>query len=226
MEFIIDASGAPAVKLSEGKYIQILPVTRYQFERFIWKRMPSWCDYEKALEETGRISPDEVTEENFASAFMTNVNFDEALEFSQWLGGRLPTVREWDSAYDAVLCRDDLFKDALDYIYHRAEQKSKQTTPIPSLLGMNKVRHKRTDESKENARIDGRIVKLLEEFVKQGIKRTDLNDTVIGELVCEYPGPHYGRIYLKYINKNHALVTGNQARKTRNRDAGFCVVFV
>ena len=226
MEFIIDASGAPAVKFSEGKYIQILPVTRYQFERFIWKRMPAWCEYEKSLEEVGRISPDEVTKENFASAFMTNINYDEALEFSQWLGGRLPTVREWDIAYDVVLCKGDLFRDALDYIYHRAGQKSKQTTPISSLFGVNKGRHKRTHESTENTRIDRRIVKLLEEFVRQGIKRADLNDAVIGELVSEYPGPHYGRIYLKYTNKNQALVTGNQARKTRNRDAGFCVVVV
>ena len=194
MEFIIDRSGAPAVKFSETKYIHILPVTKYQFERFIWKTSPSWCDYEKIIEDTGRVSPNGINRKNLSSAFLTNVNFEEALEFSKWLGVRLPTVKEWDEASDIVFREERLFENALKYM----------------------------TEIKEKQKIDRRILKLIDSLCKLGIKRKDLNN-VIGELVCEFLAEPYGRIYLKY-NQGQALVTGSPSTKTRGNDFGFCGV--
>lgn len=143
MEFRIDKTGALVVRFSIDKYIQVLPVTKYQFERFVWESAPS-LDYETML--TGRASPEEVTRENLPSAFMTNINFEEAQKSAQWFGARLPTVKEWEEAYDTAFRDENLFEEALEYM----------------------VRLKTTH------RIERRILKLLEGLCKLGIKRSEL----------------------------------------------------
>ncbi|ODS34709.1 MAG: hypothetical protein SCARUB_00145 [Candidatus Scalindua rubra] len=194
MEFMIDRSGAPAIKFSGTKYIYILPVTKYQFERFIWSTAPSWCDYEKIIEDTGRISPHEINIKNLSSAFLTNINFEEAQEICRWLCGRLPTVKEWDEVYEMVFSNYLLFDEALKYM----------------------------TEMKEKRKIDIRILKLLEHLHRLGIKRRDLNSS-IGELVSEFPVEPYGRIYLKH-NQEQALITGSPSKKTRGNNFGLCCV--
>lgn len=164
---IIDKSGAPAIKFSETKYIHLLPVTKYQFERFIWQASPSCCDYEKIIEDTGRISPDEINKKNLSSAFLTNINFEEALEFSTWLGARLPTDKEWEEAYNNVFKNSDLFKEIIEYF-----------------------------QSADKQQLDLRILKLIKSLINIKIMRNDLGN-YLGELVSEFPISPYGRIYLK-----------------------------
>lgn len=194
MKFITDKSGAPAVRFSEGKFINVLPVTKYQFERFIWKSAPLWCDYKKMIEDSARISPVEVNKRNLSAAFMTNINFEEALEFSEYFGLRLPTVKEWDEVYD-ILFREDLFKETLEY-----------------MEGIN-----------GKQKIDRRVWGLIKSLHSLGIKRSDLN-SYFGELVCEFPVEPFGRIYLAYSNKRQVLVTGSPSTKTRDKNFGFCGV--
>ncbi|MEW6620458.1 MAG: hypothetical protein AB1422_14175, partial [bacterium] len=74
---------------------------------------------------------------------------------------------------------------------------------------------------KTTQKIERRILKLLEGLCKIGIKRSDLG---CGELVSEFSQEPYGRIYLKYSNKEEALVTGSPSRKTRDKNFGFCWV--
>lgn len=195
LEFLIDGSGTPVARFYRNEYINILPVTKYQFERFIWKAAPSWCNYHAIIEKIGRISPVEINQNNLSSIFITEVSFKEALEYSKFFGGRLPTLREWDRAYDSIFTRGELFEEALKYM---------ESVPV--------------------SRIDKRIIKLVEYLIKHNIKRTDLNDA-IKELVCEFPVTAYpGRIYLKYCREDYALVAGNPSTETRGKEFGFCMV--
>jgi hypothetical protein len=195
MEFVIDRSGAPLVKFSKQKYIHVLPVTKYQLERFIWQIASFWCDYEVFLKDTERITPQKITPENFPAVFVTNINFEEALIISKWLGARPPVIKEWDEAYEVPFERKSLFREALNFI--------------------TKV--------KRRQKVDKRIEILLDRLDDFGIQRKDLC-LKIGEFACEFQREPYGRIYLKSENKNQALVTGSPSKKTRGENFGFCGV--
>jgi len=194
MEWTVDKSGALAVKFSEGKYIHVLPFTKYQFERFIWETAPSWCDYEKVIEETGRVSPHKIDRKNLSCAFLTNINFDEARKISNWLGARLPVIKEWKEAYECIFTDDRFFEKALKCM---------------------------TEAMRHRNKIDRRIFKLLEALSSLGIKRWELG---IGELVSEFSAAPYGRIYLKLGKNQQAMVTGSSCEKTRHKSFGFCAV--
>lgn len=194
MEFIIDSNGAPAVRFSKDKYINVLPVTKYQFERYIWKAAPLWCNYDEFVKETGRISPDDVTLHNFLSVFITGISCNEAMDYASYFKCRLPSAKEWDEAYDSAFCNRDLFAKTLEFMNSRPE-----------------------------AQIDTRLVRLLRGLQNLGLTRGDLN-TVIGEIVLEFPREPYGRIYLKYNEKESALVTGQPSRETKGDNFGFLMI--
>ncbi len=192
MEFIIDKSGALSVKILKGKYINVLPLTKYQFERFIWETAPEWCDYNEIIKTTGRVTPTRVNKQNHLSALLSNINFDEALEISRWFGSRPPTAKEWDVAYDMAFGEVRLFKEALIYM----------------------------EKAKERSKLDIRMIRLIENMHSSGVKRKDLYNTV-GELVCEYPLEPFGRIYLKRPD-DQLLVTGKPSTKTRDLKFVYC----
>jgi len=196
MKFITDKSGAPLVKFSDAKYIHVLPVTKYQFERFVWQVAPSWCDYEALIPETSRVSTDAITPDNFPQAFLVNVNFEEVLSFFKWSGSRPAAVKEWDEACEKIFAKKELFKEA--YVY------------------MNKA-------FREGQKVDRRISKLLKKLCDFKIRRQDLN-CKIGELACEFSKEPYGKIYLKQDDKSQGLVTGSPRRKARGNNFGFCGV--
>lgn len=197
MEFIIDKSGAPLVKFSKEKYIHVFPVTKYQLERFVWQTASLWCDYEIFLKGGKRISPQAITRENFSDVFMTNINFEEALMISKWLGTRPAIVKEWDEACEGLFEQETLFEETLNFI--------------------TKVKHE------QKLKVDTRIEILMSRLNTLGIQRKDIC-LKIGEFACEFPGDPYGRLYLKSENKNQALITGSPSKKTRGENFGFCGV--
>lgn len=202
MDFVLDKKGVVAVRFDAGKYMHVLPVTKYQFERYIWEKAPDWVDYEEIVNETGRISPDEVTEDNIKQALLTRISFEEAVEISSWFGGRLPTADEWEKARDEIFDCESLFKDALAY----CRSKMGETKPM-NVTG--------------TAAIDVRVVRLLERLVVIGIKRTDLRN--FGELVSKNPSMPFRNLYVNYVDRRESFsITGDPRRKTRLMDSGFC----
>lgn len=101
MEFIIGKDKFPLVEFENNKYAQISPVTKYQFERYIWETAPD-IDYDKILQANPRISPDEVNKKNLNFLFITNLTFKEASDFARWMGGRLPSKSELDRLEESV----------------------------------------------------------------------------------------------------------------------------
>ncbi len=105
LNFILDPLGFPMVKLEKtGFYIHLLPVTRYQFERFICRSGikgygDSWYEIVESLNH--RISPVKIDHTNYEGAFISGITPMEAMDFICFLGKDfdLPTVEEWREAY-------------------------------------------------------------------------------------------------------------------------------
>lgn len=93
MEFIVGIDKFPLVRVEANKYAHIFPVTKYQFERYIWEKAPN-INYEMMIQKNERIPPDEINMRNLDQLFITGISFNEAFLFAKWLGGRLPSIRE------------------------------------------------------------------------------------------------------------------------------------
>jgi hypothetical protein len=102
----VDASGYPLIFVEPlGAYVQLFPVTKPQFEKFIVSGKQRELDdewYEEILTLNPRasyISPDMPAHERL---FMTGITPDEALAFGRWLGRdyQLLTAEEWYACYE------------------------------------------------------------------------------------------------------------------------------
>jgi hypothetical protein len=197
MEFIIDESGAPAAKFAENRYISVLPVTRYQFERFIWQAAPKWYDYEERSSNQARISPTKLTPQNMHSLIITGLSAEEASEYASHFRSRLPTGDEWDSAYDQIFKEKNLFKKALDFMNLK---------------------------SGEETLFDQRIRWVIDSLTRFKVTRDNVN-TVTGEIVAEFTGGTFGQIGLRFSGKSSGQVMGQPSSKTPCDNYGFSVVF-
>lgn len=101
MKFVIEIDKFPLIKFDKDKYAHIFPVTKYQFERYIWESAPN-INYNEIIEANPRISPNEANEGNLDLMFLTNLTFEEARGFAEWVGGRLPTKNELDSLNEYI----------------------------------------------------------------------------------------------------------------------------
>jgi hypothetical protein len=113
MEFIIGNDKFPLIKFEDNKYSHIFPVTKYQFERYIWETAPG-IDYDTIV--FPRVSPDEINKKNLKHLFVTNITFKEATEYANWLEGRLPA------------------KDEIEKIYFYISENIKEIYNLPNLL--------------------------------------------------------------------------------------------
>lgn len=121
MHFSCDRTGFPLVGLpSLALEIQLWPVTKPQFERFLAEtRCEGDIYYDMLLEYNPRISIINSTPVNREGVFITGVMPDEARSYANWLGAgfRLPTLLEWRSAY-TVMARNSLSMDLLKKVLH------------------------------------------------------------------------------------------------------------
>jgi formylglycine-generating enzyme required for sulfatase activity len=106
MQFSCDRTGFPLVALPAlALEVQVLPVTKVQFERFI-AEPNAFGDiwYEEILTLNPRVSSRRFTIENRERLFLTGILPEEALAFAKWLGEGfdLPTVAEWRAIYKAL----------------------------------------------------------------------------------------------------------------------------
>ncbi len=93
MEFIIGKDKFPLIKFEDSKYAHILPVTKYQFERYIWENALN-INYKEIIKGNPRITPYEVNTSNLNNLFITEVSFTGACNYCFWGGGRLPLKSE------------------------------------------------------------------------------------------------------------------------------------
>ncbi len=99
MPFSFDRAGFPLVWLpSLCLEVQLLPVTKVQFERFAAEPNTfgdNW--YDALLQTNPRVSYRRFNAENREGLFLTGILPDEALAFAHWLGPGydLPSVDEW-----------------------------------------------------------------------------------------------------------------------------------
>lgn len=106
MRFSSDRLGFPFLRIEELDLgVQLLPVTKLQFERFLAEPNAygdSW--YEAALAINPRVSSARVEASTRERVFTTGVLPEEALDFARWIGPGydLPTVAEWRAIRDAV----------------------------------------------------------------------------------------------------------------------------
>lgn len=101
MEFIIGKDKFPLIKFDDNTYTHIFPVTKYQFERYIWEAAPD-INYVEIIKTNTRISPDKINKRNLDKLFLTNLTFKEATGFAEWSGGRLPSKSELDILENSV----------------------------------------------------------------------------------------------------------------------------
>lgn len=195
----MDNSGGVAVKLPEEKYIQLLPLTIYQFERYIWRKAPEWVDYRQFVDIKKRLSPHATSKKNAVSAFLTGVDFIEANRIcEQLLSGRAPTSSEWDTANHTIFSKEGVLTAALQCL----------------------------QEAGSRELVDTRYLRYLQRILDIGITRA--NELKTNELVSEYPydgDTLFGKIFLKSSKRSQAIVTGTPPSATRNPLFGFRAVF-
>jgi hypothetical protein len=85
--------------------VQLLPVTKLQFEQFISEtNIVSQTHYQEMLALNPVTSPHHFISEERERLFVTGILPDEALAFARWMGDGfdLPTAREWREVYAAL----------------------------------------------------------------------------------------------------------------------------
>jgi formylglycine-generating enzyme required for sulfatase activity len=104
----IDPTGFPLVFVEPvGLWVQWLPVTKIQLEKFLCATGDARFDarwYSHLLDLNPRISPRKVRQGNYWQALLTGILPQEAESFARWLGEgyRLPSAGEWRQIYLAV----------------------------------------------------------------------------------------------------------------------------
>ncbi|MCX7833207.1 MAG: hypothetical protein N2490_03240 [Ignavibacteria bacterium] len=103
MKFIVGKDKFPFIEVNNGIYLQILPVTKYQFERYLLENRPSSIDYNQLLnqllKDNPRISPSEIRKEGITKMLITHLNFSEVVEYAKWMDGKVPDYE--------ILCKFD-----------------------------------------------------------------------------------------------------------------------
>ena len=103
MRWSFDRLGFPLLRIGETKLeFHLLPVTKWQFERFLEEPDGVGDDwYEALLQLNPRASFRRFPPEHRERLFLTGLLGHEALLFAGWMGGgfRLPEVEEWREAF-------------------------------------------------------------------------------------------------------------------------------
>lgn len=90
MKFIIGKDKFPLIEIKENIYLHIFPVTKYQFERFLWNVSPKSINYKEILKDSPRIPPYDLKNKKLNNLFITQISFEEANQYAQWMEGIIP----------------------------------------------------------------------------------------------------------------------------------------
>jgi hypothetical protein len=97
-----DICGAPIAQLPSGVFIHIYPFTCYHLERFIWTTAPEGYDVDALIPFRERPTPSDLDPSTARAIWAKGLAFPQAVEIAAWLGGRLPSKREWREAATSV----------------------------------------------------------------------------------------------------------------------------
>lgn len=106
-----DPTGFPMVWFKQlGAFVHWLPVTKIQFERFLCAAPDAYFDaawYGTVLSLNPRVTPREISPDNYWQALMTAVRPAEAQRYASWCGDgfRLLSEEEWMVLYRALRAR-------------------------------------------------------------------------------------------------------------------------
>jgi hypothetical protein len=107
---VLDRANFPMLWVeSLNAYIHLLPITKIQYEYYLWDAPNPGLDqewYDQVTKENKRISPHEITKDNYWQLFISAVLPDEAQHFAEWCEAQsgdvtysLPTASQWQMAY-------------------------------------------------------------------------------------------------------------------------------
>jgi hypothetical protein len=102
MKISVDKTGFPLVEVKELGIINIWPITKVQFERFMSETNmfgDKW--YDSLLRLNPRISYKYFDKNSYERLFLTGIKPEEVISFAHWLGEDfdLLTLDEWRSVY-------------------------------------------------------------------------------------------------------------------------------
>jgi hypothetical protein len=105
MKIAVDEMGFPLIEVKGLGSIDVWPVTKFQFERFI-AATNKFGDkkYDMMLGLNPRVSYKHFDFNNYEKLFVSGINPQEALEYARWLGPTydLLTVDEWRTFHHAL----------------------------------------------------------------------------------------------------------------------------
>lgn len=159
-QIVSDRTGFPMVWREEvGSYVHWLPITKIQFEYFLCDAPDAHFDaewYDRVLALNPRVTPVEVSANNYWRALMTGVQPAESQRFASWCGPgfRLPSEAEWTALYWGVQTkpaenlitsgllegRDQRVRELLERIDSAVREASARMRRAPSLAGQMLLR--------------------------------------------------------------------------------------
>lgn len=78
----------PFIKIEEKRFISIFPITKYDFERFIFEEKYG-INYESYLEEDKRISPQEINNQNIKRIFINKLNISWVKDYIKYIKNKI-----------------------------------------------------------------------------------------------------------------------------------------
>lgn len=103
-----DATGFPIIQTPTGGWVHLVPVTKVQFETYLYMAQPENFGAKRYAEATAgnpRVGPGQVTPGNAHGLLMSGLKRTEAEAFAAWLNkkgsrpGRVPAAEEWYAVY-------------------------------------------------------------------------------------------------------------------------------
>ncbi len=110
--FILDRAGFPMLWVEAIRaYIHWYPLTKIQAEYFLCSTTDSQFDeewYDNLLYLNPRVTPTEISDNNYWNAFLTGILPHEAQQLAQWAQCSIPTLDEWLTAYRTLKQQPEL----------------------------------------------------------------------------------------------------------------------
>jgi hypothetical protein len=198
-KYVIWKDKAPFVRLDENRYIHLFPVTKYQFERYLWSAAPKNIDYNKMLKIDPRISPHEMTKKNMQNIFTIGLSLSEAVEYANWVGGRLPSINEAETIEGVI-----------------------------ASITMAEVLEFTKNARKLDLRLRSLVAKLEDDYIdlREFFCYVNLKEMYTGSVHINSDGPFQGKVWVKKLNENHLVKLASYIPSEYRGPYGFRIIIM
>jgi len=118
----------PFIKIEKNGFISLFPITKYDFERFIYEGKYENISYENYLKEDKRISPKEINNQNIKSIFINKLNISWVRDYIKYIENKMSSQH-----ITADLCSQSDLTNLETHISDNSE------SIIESLMGSNDI---------------------------------------------------------------------------------------